>query len=197
MATLVPHVVGHHSMVPEDRELDQQDHNSSVGSVKGGLVGISCSPTGSSSRHQGNGSDALHSCVQFGLGSPVRLMLDTGTVVSISKIMAHQRSGDAGCHQCHERLRYSSDVPGGTLDVRQRSDSGLHQERGGQTILHAHADDVTPAEVVRWQGDNIGSRPSARSSQHPGRFSVQSRPDIGPRVDDGHGASPTSICPVE
>ena len=37
-------VVGRHSMVPEDRELDWQDHSSSVGTVRGGLVGISSSP---------------------------------------------------------------------------------------------------------------------------------------------------------
>ena len=73
----------------------------------------------------------LHGCVQFGLGSLVRLTLDTGTVVSILKIVAHQRSGDAGCHQCCERLPASSEVPGGSLDVWQRSDCGLHQERGG------------------------------------------------------------------
>ena len=70
----------------------------------------------------------LHGCVQFGLGSPVRLTLDTGTVVSISKIVAHQRSGDAGRHQCCERFPSSSEVPSGMLDVRQCSDRGLHQE---------------------------------------------------------------------
>ena len=32
-------------MVPEDRELDRPDHSSSVGAVRGGLVGISSSPT--------------------------------------------------------------------------------------------------------------------------------------------------------
>ena len=117
-------VVGHHSMVPEDRELS---------SVRGGLVGISSSPASSTRRRQGDGSDSLHGCVQFGLGSPVRLTLDTGTVVSISKIVAHQRSRDAGRHQRCERLPASSEVPGSSLDVRQRSDCGLHQERGGGT----------------------------------------------------------------
>ena len=68
-------VVGRHSLVLEDRELVWQDHSSSVGSLRGGLVGISSSPTESSPRHQGNGSDSLHGCVQFGLGSPVRLGL--------------------------------------------------------------------------------------------------------------------------
>ena len=106
-------VVGPHSMVPEDRELDRRDHSSSVGAVRGGLVGISSSLTRSSPRHQGDGSDSLHGCVQFGLGSPIRLTLDTGTVVSISKIVAHQRSGDAGCHQRCESLPTSSEVPGG------------------------------------------------------------------------------------
>ena len=104
--------------------------------------------------------------------------------------------GDAGRHQRRERLPASSEVPGGTLDVRQGSDCGLHQEWGGHTILHTHADDVAPAEVVRSQGNNFGSRPSARSPQHPGRFTVHSRPDTAHGVDNGHGASPTSICPV-
>ena len=81
--------------------------------------------------HQGDGSDSLHGCVQFGLGSPVRLTLDTGTVVIISKIVAHQRFGDADPHQRCGRLSASSEVLGGLLDVRQRSDCGLHQERGG------------------------------------------------------------------
>ena len=81
-------------------------------------VGISSSPTRSIPRRQGKGSDSLHGCVQFGLGSPVRLTLDTGTMVSISKIVAHQRSGDAGHHQHCERLPASSEVPGGSLDVR-------------------------------------------------------------------------------
>ena len=49
----------------------RQDNSSSVGSVRSGLVGISSSPTRSSPRHQGNGSDSLHGCIQFGLGSPV------------------------------------------------------------------------------------------------------------------------------
>ena len=127
-------VVGHHSMVPEDRELVRPDHSSSGGSVRGGLVGISSSPPRSTPRRQGDGSDSLHGCVQFGPGSPVRLTLDTGTVVSISKIVAHQRSGDADRHQRCDRLPASSEVPGGSLDVRQRSDCGLHQERGRHEI---------------------------------------------------------------
>ena len=94
-------------------------------------------------------NDSLHGCVQFGLGSQVRLTLDSGTVVSISKIVAHQRSEDAGWHQHCERLPSSSEVPSGVLDLRQHSDCSLHQERGRHTILHTHADDVAPAEVVR------------------------------------------------
>ena len=89
--------MGRYSLVPEDRELGWPDHSSSVGAVKGGLVGISSSPARSSPRNQGN-EVTLHGCVQFGLGSPVRLTLNTGTVVSISKIVAHQRSEDAGRH---------------------------------------------------------------------------------------------------
>ena len=137
-------MVGRHSLVPEDRELLRQDHSSSVGTVRGGLVGISSSP-----RHQGNGSHSLYGCVQLGLGSPVRLTLNTGTVVSISKIVSHQRSGDAGHHQRRESLPSSSEIPGGALDVWQCSDTGLHQEWGGNSILHSHAADVTLAEVVR------------------------------------------------
>ena len=189
-------VVGRHSMVPEDWELDRLDHSSSVDAVRSGLVGISSSPTRSSPGHQGDGSDSLHGCVQFGLGSPVRLTLDAGTVVSISKIVAHQRSGDAGRHQCCKRLPASYEVPGGSLDVRQRSDCGLHQERGRHSIVHTNADDDTPAQVMRSHGDHVGSRPSARSAQHPGGFTVQSGPDTEHRVDDGHGASTTCVCQV-
>ena len=43
---------------------------------------------------------------------------------------------------------------------------------------------------------NTGSRPSARSPHHAGRFAVQSRPDTEHRADDGHGASLTSIFPM-
>ena len=125
----------------------------------------------------------------------MRLTLGSGTVVSISKIVAHQRSGDAGSHQHCERLPASSEVPGGSLDVRQHSDCGLHQERGRHKIAHTNADDHTVAQVVRSQGDYIGSRPYARSAQHPG-FPVQSQPDTEYGVDDGHGASSTHVCQV-
>ena len=121
-------MVGHHSMVPEDRELVRPDSSSTVGSVRDGMVVISSSPARSTPRHQGDGSNSLHGCVQFGLGSPVRLTLDTGTVVSISMIVAHKRSGDAGSHLCCERLPTSSEVQGGSIDMRQHSDCGLHQE---------------------------------------------------------------------
>ena len=169
-------VVGRHSKVPEDRELVRPDHSSSVGTVRGGLVGISSSPARSTPRCQGDRSDSLQGCVQFGLGSPVRLMLDMETVVSISKIVAHQCSGDAGCHQRCERLPASSELSGGSLDVRQRSDCGLHQEGGRHEIAHFDADDHTTAQVVRPQSDYIGSHPSARSAQNPGGFPVQSQP---------------------
>ena len=135
----------------------------------------------------------FHRCVQFGLGSPVRLTLDTGTVVSISKIVPHKRSRDAGCHLCCERLPTSSEVPSGATDVRQRSDGGIHQERGGHEIAHFDADDHPAAQVVRQQGDYVSSRPSARSAQHPGRFPVQSRPDTDHGVDDGHGESTRAL----
>ena len=129
-------VVGRPSMVPEDRELVRLDPSSSVVSVRGGLVGISSSPARSTPRRQGDGSDSLQGCVQFGLGIPARLTLNTGTVVSISTIVAHQRSGDAGRHQRSERLPPTSEVPDDSLIVRQRSDCGLHQERGGHEIAH-------------------------------------------------------------
>ena len=64
-------------------------------------------------------------------GEPVRFTLDSGTVVSISKIVSHKRSGDAGHHLHCERLPTSSEVLSGVIDVRQRSDGGVHQERGG------------------------------------------------------------------
>ena len=124
-------MVGRHSMVPEDRELVRPDSSSTVGSVRGGMVVIPSSPARSTPRHQGDGSNSLHRCVQFGLGSPVRLTLDTGTVVSISKIVPHKHSGDADCHLCCERLPTSSEVTSGATDVRQHSDGGVHQERGG------------------------------------------------------------------
>ena len=189
-------VVGRRIMVPEDCELVRPDPSSSVGSVRGGLVGISSSPARSTPRRQGDGSDSLHRCIQFWLGSPVRLTLDMRTVVSISTIMAHQRSGDAGRLQRCERLPASSEVPGGVLDVRQRRDCGLHQEREWHEITHFDADDHTTAEVVRLQGDYVGSGPSARSAQHLGRFPVQSQPDTDHRVDNGHGASTTRDCQV-
>ena len=189
-------MVGRYSMVPEDRELVRPDSSSTVGSVRGGMVVIPSSPARSTSRRQGDGSDSLHRCVQFGLGSPVRLTLDTGTVVSISTIVPHKRSRDAGCHLCCERLPTSSEVPRGETDVRQRSDGGVHQERRGHEIAHFDADDHSAAQVVRQQGDYVGSRPSARSTQYPGGFPVQSRPDSDHGVDDGHGESTTSVCQV-
>ena len=140
-------------MVPEDQELVRPDSSSTVGSVRGGMVVIPTSPARSTPRHQGGGSNSLHRCVQFGLGSPIRLTLDTGTVVSISTIMPHKHSGDAGCHLCRERLPTSSEVPSGAIDVRQCSDSGIHQERGGHKIAHFDADDHSAAQVVRQQGD--------------------------------------------
>ena len=110
--------------------------------------------------------------------------------------MPHKRSGDAGCHLCCERLPTTSEVPSVAIDVRQRSDGGVHQERGGHEIAHFDADDHTAAQVVRQQGDYVGSRPSARSAQHPGGFPVQSLPDSDHGVDDGHGESTTCVRQV-
>ena len=117
-------------------------------------------------------------------------------MVSISTIVAHKRSGDAGHHLPCERLPTSSEVPGGSIDVRQHSDCRLHQERGGHEIAHFDAADHMTAEVVQPQGDYVGSRPSARSAQDPGGFPVQSRPDTDHGVDDGHGESTTRVCQV-
>ena len=169
--------MGRHSMVPEDQELDGQDHRSSVGSARSCLVGILSSPARSSPRHSGNGSHAVHRCVQLGLGSPTRIMLDSGTVVGISKIVAHKRSGDAGHHQRSEGLPASSEVQSGSIDVQQRGHGCLHQERRGHMILHSHAADDTPAEVVRSQGDQAAASPSTRSAQRPDGCTVQDRPD--------------------
>ena len=107
--------------------------------------------------------------------------------------MPHKRSGDAGRHLRCERLPTSAEVPSGEIDVRQRSDGGVHQERGGHKIAHFDADDHTAAQVLRQQGDYVGFRPSARSAQHSGRFPVQSRPDSNHGVDDGHGESMTCV----
>ena len=129
-------------------------------------------------------------------GEPVRFTLDSGTVVSISKIVLHKRSGDAGSHLHCERLPTSSEVLSGAIDVRQRSDGGVHQERGGHKIAHFDADDHTAAQVLRQQGDYVGFRLYARSAQHPGGFPVQSWPDTDHGVDDGHGESTTRVCQV-
>ena len=75
-------------------------------------------------------------------------------------------------------------------------ETDVHQERGGHEIAHFDADDHSTAQVVRQQGDYVGSRPSARSTQYPGGFPVQSRPDSDHGVDDGHGESTTSVCQV-
>ena len=82
--------------------------------------------------------------------------------------MSHKRSGDVGRHLRCERLPTSSEVLSGAIDVRQRSDGGVHQEQGGHQITHFDADDHTAAQVLRQQGNYVGFRPSARSAQHPG-----------------------------
>ena len=68
------------------------------------------------------------------------------------------------------------------------------KNEGGHEIAHFDTDDHSTAQVVRQQGDYVGSRPSARSTQYPGGFPVQSRPDSDHGVDDGHGESTTSVC---
>ena len=91
------------------------------------------------------------------------------------------RSGSKSKHVDSTDHPGSTHASGKATDVRP---SSFHHHQLRATVDH------------RSQGNNIGSRPSARSSQHPGRFSVQCRPDTEHGVDDGHGASPTSIGPV-
>ena len=66
----------------------------------------------------------------------------------------------------------------------------------GHEVAHFDAADHKTAQVVRPQGDYVGSRPSARSAQHPGGFPVQSRPDTDHGVGDGHGESTALVCQV-
>ena len=174
-------------MVPEDWELVRPDSSSTVGSVRGGMVVIPSSPARSTPRHQGDRSNSLHRCVQFGLGSPVRLTLDTGTVVSISRIMQAVIYavwdliwGPKWCDWC------------ATTQWRWRTS----RTRRGHQIAHFDTDEHMAAQVVRQQGNYVDSRPSARSAQHPGGFPVQSRPDTDHGVDDGHGESTTHVCQV-
>ena len=70
------------------------------------------------------------------------------------------------------------------------------KNEGGHEIAHFDADDHTAAQVLRQQGDYVGSRLSARSAQHPGGFPGQSPPDSDHGVDDGHGESTTRVCQV-
>ena len=185
-------MVGRHSMVPEDRELVRPDSSSTVGSVRNGMVVISSSPARSTPRHQGDGSNSFHGFVQFGLGSPVRLTLDTGTVVSISTIMAHKRSGDAGRHlRCETYWRHLR-----SRVVRLMCDKAVtvaYIKNEGGTKSHTLMQ--LTIRLLKWC-DYVGSRPSARSAQHPGGFPVQSRPDTDHGVDDGHGESTTRVCQV-
>ena len=82
------------------------------------------------------------------------------------KIVAHKLSGDAGCHQRCERLPASSEVPGGSLDVRQRSDCGLHHWSSDATARRLHWFPSICQECTTWC------------------------------VHDGHGASTTGVCQV-
>ena len=65
----------------------------------------------------------------------------------------------------------------------------LHQEWRGHAILHSHAGDDTPAEVVQSQGNQAGASPS-------GWCSVQDRSDSQHWVDVGYGTSTTSVLQV-
>ena len=128
-------------------------------------------------------------------GEPVRLTLDTG------RWSASQRS-------CHINVLEMQAVIYAMRDflprlrswvVRLMCDNAvtyIKNKGGGHQIAHFDADDHTAAQVLRQQGDYVGFPPSARSAQHPGGFSVQSRPDTDHGVDDGHGESTTRVCQV-
>ena len=191
-------VVGRHSLVPEDWWLVRPDHSSSVGTVRGGLVGISSSPAGSSPLHKGNGSHSLHRCVHLWLGSLVRLTLDTETVVSLSKIVSYQRSGDAGRHQRRESLPSSFEVPSGALDVRQCSDNGLNYIKN-ESSTRSYTLMQLPLRLLKW----CDRKAITLVPVHlPGVHNIQADPlsRVGQTLNTewtmGHGASPTSICPM-
>ena len=137
-------------MVPEDRELVRPDSSSTVGSVRSGMVVIPSSPARSIPRHQGDWSNSLHRCIQFGLGSPVRLTLDTGTVVSISTIVPYKRSGDAGCHLCCERLPTSAEVPSGEIDVHNIQADSLSRVSQILTTEWTMATDSLRPVFAKW-----------------------------------------------
>ena len=174
-------------MVPEDQELDRQDHSSSMGSSRGGLLGISGSPARSSPRHTGNGSHAVHRCVQLGLGSLTRLTLDSGSaflrsphinILEMQAVISAVREFLLHLRSIVVRLMCDNAVTG-----------CLHQEWRGHAILHSHAGDDTPAEVVQSQGNQAGASPS-------GWCSVQDRSDSQHWVDVGYGTSMTSVLQV-
>ena len=187
--------VGHHSMVPEDRELVRPDPSSSVGSVRGAwwaspavLQGL---PLVTKEREVTLFTDASSS----GWGAQL------GSRLTWGQWSASQRSWHFNALEMQAVINTVRDF---LPHLRSRVVrlmcynvvTGLHQERGGAEIAHFDAADHTTAEVVRPQGDYVGSRPSARSAQHPGGFPVQSRPDTDHGVVDGHGAFTTRVCQV-
>ena len=68
-------------MVPEDRELDRQDHSSSMGSARSGLVGITSSPARSSPRHTGNGRS-----------SHIKFLENQAVINAVKGFLPHLRS---------------------------------------------------------------------------------------------------------
>ena len=158
-----------------------------MGSSRGGLLGISGSPARSSPRHTGNGSHAVHRCVQLGLGSLTRLTLDSGSAFLRSPHIniLEMQAVISAVREFLPHLR--------SIVVRLMCDNAvtgcLHQEWRGHAILHSHAGDDTPAEVVQSQGNQAGASPS-------GWCSVQDRSDSQHWVDVGYGTSTTSVLQV-
>ena len=174
-------------MVPEDQELDRQDHSSSMGSSRGGLLGISGSPARSSLATPETEVTLFTDASNSDWGSLTRLTLDSGS--AFPKIASHKHSGDAGRHQCSEGIPASSEVHSCSTDVWQCSDGLPTSRMKGHAILHSHAGDDTPAEVVQSQGNQAGASPS-------GWCSVQDRSDSQHWVDVGYGTSTTSVLQV-
>ena len=126
----------------------------------------------------------------------VTLFTDASSSGWGAQLGSHSTQGQWSASQrlCHINVLEMQAVIYAVRDLR--SDGGVHQERGGYEIAHFDADDHSAAQVVRQQGNYVGSRPSARSTQYPGGFPVQSRTDSDHGMDDGHGESTTSVCQV-
>ena len=98
-------------------------------------------------------------------------------------------------HQRCERLPASSEVPGGSLDVRQHSDCGLHKNEGG---TRSHSLMQMTIRLLKW----CDSKAITLVPVHlPGVHNIQadSLSRVGQTLTtewDGHGASTTRVCQV-